>query len=126
VDSQTKQLIGFAVAAALVAGVLLYMSNRGGFRPYPSAEDGQQIPVTKEQVEMSNVSRSLAEILPGFAGVPVGDIAIVPGESGWRAIVFGVTDDTQKQNVRASIEDFSRKNPDIGPIEVVLDVPPAP
>jgi hypothetical protein len=126
VDNQTKQLIGFAVAALAVAAVLLFVSNRGSFRLYPEPVDGQQIPVTKEQVEMSNVSRSLAELLPGFAGLPVGDIAIVPGETGWRAIVFGVSDEKQIEQVRLAIEDFSQKNKDIGPIEVVFDKPPVP
>lgn len=118
-DNQTKHLIGFAISAIIGATVLIYFANRSSQR-FP----GQDIPVTKEQVEISNVSRSIAEILPSVVGVPVGDIAVVPGNQGWRAVVFGVTDPSQKEKIIEATANFCKTTPSVGQIEVVFDIPP--
>lgn len=124
-DNKTKQLIGFIASSVLAMGLLVFFAGRGGVATYPLSSDGQPIPITKEQMELSNISRSLAETLPSFLGVPVGDVAVVPSPSGWKAVVFGVEGEPRKKEIRASLDSFKKRHQHVGEIELVFDTPPS-
>lgn len=123
-DNKTKQLIGFVVSSLLVMIILVFFAGRGGVATYPLSSDGQSIPITKEQSELSNISRSLAEIIPSFIGVPVGDVAVVPSSMGWKAVVFGVQDESTRTKISKSLKEFSEKHPNVGVLEIAFDSPP--
>lgn len=123
-DNKTKQLIGFVASSLLVMIILVFFAGRGGVSTYPLSSDGQSIPITKEQTELSNISRSLAEIIPPHIDVPVGDVAVVPSSTGWKAIVFGVQDEAKRVKISQSLKDFSEKHPNVGVLEVAFDSPP--
>lgn len=123
-DNKKKQLIGFVVSSIAVMIVLVFFAGRGGVATYPLSSDGQAIPITAEQSELSNISRSLAETLPSFIGVPVGDVAVVPSSLGWRAVVFGVTDESRKTKIKEALESFKKRHQHVGEVEIVFDTPP--
>ena len=120
-NSQTKQFLAFFAAAGITAGILTWLSVSP--RQSSEASGPQGIPHVPEHLEMSSVSKSLSEMLPSIYGVPMGDVVVVPRGEGWRVVVFGVVDDTQKETITKATSDFSSKNPDVGGVEVVFDAP---
>lgn len=120
-NTQAKQVVAFFAAAGITAGILTWLSVAPR-APMPVGEQG--IPSRPEHLEMSSVSRSLAEMLPSIYGVPTGDVVVVPNGTGWKAVVFGITDGDRRKMITKNTADFSKSNPDVGAIEVVFDSPP--
>ncbi len=121
-SSQTKQIIAFFAAAGITALILTWLS----FSPTSTQRRDRErgIPHTEEHLAMSSISRSLSEMLPSVYGIPSGDAVIVPKGQGWRVVVFGVADPKRQAEIQRATEDFSKKNADVGTLEVIFDTPP--